>query len=157
MREENHGNLAIGEICRRAGCTARTVRFYEEKGLIVCAGRTQGGRKLYGNEAIDRIRFVRVLAQADYSISQIKELIALSQSRRTRGKWVTTRLRDKLGEVVRTVQEGIGELTAARDALSQLLGATGGCTACSAADCDGCGNLANLRTLGTAGNAEETK
>ena len=52
--------IFIGEICRQADCTPRTVRHYEAEGLIAPMSLTSAGRRLYGNETISIIRPVQV-------------------------------------------------------------------------------------------------
>lgn len=71
--------LKIGELARRAGTTLRTVRYYEQMGLITAADRTKGGFRLYSEEELQKVQFIKKLQLLDFPLCEIKKLI---QSRR---------------------------------------------------------------------------
>lgn len=149
LRNVKHGErLPIGELCRLAGCTPRTVRHYEAEGLLAPAGETGGGRKLYPPEAAEVIRMVAVLGGAGYSIRQVRGMLELSGSKRTRGRWLTLRLRKLLAEVLPEVERRRAALEDACLRISALLEETAKCEECAGEDCAGCGRLKKLRTLG---------
>jgi len=54
----NHA-LQIGEVATAAGVSVDTVRYYERERLLPSSGRTQGGFRLFGRDAVDRIRFIK--------------------------------------------------------------------------------------------------
>lgn len=62
--------LAIGQIAKRAGVNASALRFYEQKGLIQSL-RSEGGRRLYPQDALRRIAFVRVAQGMGLSLDEI--------------------------------------------------------------------------------------
>lgn len=51
--------LTIGDVARRTGVPAKTIRFYEEQGIIPPPARTEGGYRLYGPADVRRLRLVR--------------------------------------------------------------------------------------------------
>ncbi|MEU8758756.1 MerR family transcriptional regulator [Streptomyces sp. NPDC048659] len=55
------GLWSIGELAERAGVTVKTVRHYSDRGLLPEAGRSGGGHRRYGPEALDRLRRIRTL------------------------------------------------------------------------------------------------
>jgi DNA-binding transcriptional MerR regulator len=71
MAEEE---LDIDELARRAGTTVRTVRMYQEKGLLPAPLR-HGRRSSYRPEHLTRLRLVQRLAERGYSLAAIKDLV----------------------------------------------------------------------------------
>jgi DNA-binding transcriptional MerR regulator len=69
--------LAIGEACERTGLSARTVRYYEELGLLPGVRRRNGGRRVYGEDELQRLRFIGRLKALGLSLAEIKELNAV--------------------------------------------------------------------------------
>lgn len=69
--------LAMGELCRRTGLSARTVRYYEELGLLPGVRRRAGGRRVYGEDELERLHFIGRLKTLGLSLGEIKELNAL--------------------------------------------------------------------------------
>ncbi|MSP23184.1 MAG: MerR family transcriptional regulator [Dehalococcoidia bacterium] len=66
----------IGEVAERTGVTQRTLRFYEEKGLLDPPERMDGGFRLYSDEDINRVTYVRQLQQfLGFTLSEIKEMV----------------------------------------------------------------------------------
>lgn len=67
--------LAIGQIAKRSGVNASALRFYEQKGLIGSV-RSEGGRRLYPQDALRRIAFIRVAQGVGLSLGEIAEALA---------------------------------------------------------------------------------
>ena len=140
--------VLIGEICRRTGCTPRTIRHYEAEGLLAPVANTPGGRKIYGEEAVPIIHSVQVLKRTGYSIKDIRGILSLTKSENTRDKKLTRKLRKTLSSSLSQIQNEIELLSAARDKISDLLEKTKKCEDCGTQDCAPCGKLKELRTLG---------
>ena len=70
-------NWQIGEICARSGLSPRTIRYYEELGLLPGVRRRAGGRRVYGRDELERLRFVKRLKGLGLSLEEIGELNAL--------------------------------------------------------------------------------
>ena len=68
-------DLDIDTLARRAGTTVRTVRMYQERGILPPPGR-QGRKASYGDEHLIRLRLVQRLADRGYSLAAIKDLTA---------------------------------------------------------------------------------
>ena len=76
MAENNDANLQIGEVAERTGVTQRTLRFYEEKGLLRPPGRMEGGFRLYSEEDVKRVQRIRRLQDLlGTSLAEIKEMV----------------------------------------------------------------------------------
>jgi MerR family transcriptional regulator, copper efflux regulator len=68
--------LHIGEVAERVGLSLRTVRYYEEQGLFVPAGRTDGGFRLYTRREVDRLLLIKQMKPLGFSVQQMRELLA---------------------------------------------------------------------------------
>jgi len=74
-RNEN-AYLQIGEVAERTGVTQRTLRFYEEKGLLRPPTRMEGGFRLYSEEDVQRVERIRQLQQLlGFALAEIKEMV----------------------------------------------------------------------------------
>jgi DNA-binding transcriptional MerR regulator len=71
------GGLSIGEVCGRTGLSARTVRYYEEQGLLPGVRRRAAGRRVYGGDELERLRFIQRLKALGLSLAEIRELNAV--------------------------------------------------------------------------------
>lgn len=69
--------LSIREVCARTGLSARTVRYYEELGLLPGVRRRSGGRRVYGSDEIERLRFITRLKALGLALEEIGELNAV--------------------------------------------------------------------------------
>ena len=66
----------IGEVADRTGVTQRTLRFYEEKGLLKPAERMEGGFRLYSEQDIEHIELIkRLQSLLNLSLAEIKEMV----------------------------------------------------------------------------------
>jgi MerR family Zn(II)-responsive transcriptional regulator of zntA len=73
----------IGQVSKKARVTLRTIRYYEELGLIEPLVRTKGGFRLYTEESIERLRFIQGLKLLDFPLSKIKEMFKIRQMARS--------------------------------------------------------------------------
>ena len=140
--------ILIGEICRRTGCTPRTIRHYEAEGLLSAFSLTPGGRKLYGQEAVAIIGIVHVLKRIGYSLKDIRRILSLTKSENTKDRKLTLKLRKTLSSSLSQIRSEIELLTSAQEKIAGLFEKTKNCEGCGASDCAPCGNLKGLRTLG---------
>ena len=68
--------LQIGEVAERTGVTQRTLRFYEEKGLLKPPSRLEGGFRLYSEADILRVEQIRRLQKLlGFPLAEIKEMV----------------------------------------------------------------------------------
>jgi DNA-binding transcriptional MerR regulator len=65
----------IGEVADRVGLSLRTVRYYEEAGLVRPSQRTDGGFRLYGDEEIERLNLVKQMKPLGFSLQEMRQLL----------------------------------------------------------------------------------
>ncbi len=94
--------LQIGEVAARVGLSLRTIRHWDEVGLVVPSARSTGGFRLYTEDDVERLQFIKTLKPLDLSLDQIKDLVsvmdaarAVEDTDRTRGE--DDDLRTRLG------------------------------------------------------------
>ena len=74
------GAIHIGEAGKLAGMSVDTIRFYQKLGLIPAIPRSPGGYRLFTEEQIRDLAFVKHAQELGFSLSEIKELLSLRQS-----------------------------------------------------------------------------
>lgn len=67
--------MRIGELADKSGRTERTLRFYEELGLLEPNSRTKGGFRLYDSAALLRIHWISRLQELGFSLPEIKDFL----------------------------------------------------------------------------------
>lgn len=76
MPESKDPYLQIGEVAEQTGVTQRTLRFYEEKGLLKTPTRMDGGFRLYSEEDVKRVKQIRRLQDLlGVALADIKEMV----------------------------------------------------------------------------------
>lgn len=75
---ESHGDLVqIGVLAESVGLSLRTVRYYEEVGLVEPAARTSGGFRLYTPEQEERLRILKTMKPLGFSLDEMRGFIQL--------------------------------------------------------------------------------
>jgi DNA-binding transcriptional MerR regulator len=67
--------MQIGDLAREAGKTVRAIHLYEELGLLTPAARSKGRFRLYGHEALTRIRWIGKLQEMGFSLGDIQTIV----------------------------------------------------------------------------------
>lgn len=67
----------IGEAAEAVGLSLRTIRHYEEIGLVPPSGRTTGGFRLYTEEDIERLRLVKHMKPLEFSLEEMRDLLSV--------------------------------------------------------------------------------
>ncbi len=67
--------LTIGEVAKRTGIAASALRYYEREGLIPRADR-KGGKRIYGDDILDRLALLTAAKAAGFSVSEIRTLLS---------------------------------------------------------------------------------
>lgn len=69
--------LTIGKVAEKSQVSADSIRYYEREGLIKPARKSDSGYRLYTDEAIRRIAFIKQAQECGFSLSEIRELLEL--------------------------------------------------------------------------------
>lgn len=101
--------MHIGELAEHTGLSLRTIRHYDEIGLLVPSGRTAGGFRLYSATDIVRLLLLKRMKPLGYSLDEMRRLLALVNALD-----VGTEDPEDRGELLR-------QLTASRDEVEQRL------------------------------------
>jgi DNA-binding transcriptional MerR regulator len=67
----------IGEVAERTGLSLRTIRYYEEVGLITPSARSHGGFRLYTESDIARLMLVKRMKPLDFSLEEMRDLLGV--------------------------------------------------------------------------------
>src|SRR5690606_29626758 len=108
--------MRIGTLAAAAGLSAKTIRFYEQAGLLPPPPRTAAGYRDYPAEAADRLTFIRDAAAAGLSLAEIRGVLAIRDAGQPPCRHVTTLIETHLEQV----EQRIAELLATRTALQGL-------------------------------------
>jgi DNA-binding transcriptional MerR regulator len=95
----------IGELAKRTDLSVDAIRFYERRKLLPPASRSTGRFRLYTNEAIDRLLFVRRMQGLGFSLQEIKELMGVRSDRAHACSAVRKFLKTKLADVAERMRE----------------------------------------------------
>jgi DNA-binding transcriptional MerR regulator len=99
---------SIAQVCRDLDLSPRTVRYYEELGLLPGVRRRNGGRRVYGADAIERLRFIQKLKQLGLTLEEIGQLnavYAIRGSTRAMLEQLRELLNTRLKEIAAKVQD----------------------------------------------------
>jgi MerR family transcriptional regulator, repressor of the yfmOP operon len=108
--------LPIGSLARAAGVSTRTVRYYEEIGLLRTARRYAGGRRVFGGDALERLRFIGRLKRLGFPLEEVAELNEVFELQRSTRAMLDA-LDGKLGQHLRALDEQMRELEHLREDL----------------------------------------
>ena len=97
--------LKIGELARRAGVTAKAIRFYERKRVLPPGKRAANRYRLYDDDAVGMLRFVKQATGLGLTLAEIKEIIASRRGGRPPCAHVYGLLRDKAAELDRKLED----------------------------------------------------
>lgn len=107
--------MRIGELSGRTGASVRSLRYYEEQGLLR-SERTPSGQRLYDDDAIDYVHLIRIFLAAGLSSRRILEMMPCMRSGST-----TREQREMLDGERRRIDAQIAELATARDRLLDVI------------------------------------
>lgn len=110
--------VKIGELAKRLELNPRTIRFYEDAGILPPPARTRGGFRLYGQEDEQRLRFVKAAQRLGLTLGEIKEVMAFRDRDQAPCRYVAAVIEQRLAEInertreLRTLKQELTELRA---------------------------------------------
>ena len=108
--------MRIGEAARRSGMAAKTIRFYEEAGLIAPAPRTGGGYREFDGDDVRRLQFIHRARDLGFSVGEVGRLLSLWSDRERESAHV----KQLALEHVARIEAKMAELRSMRDAILHL-------------------------------------
>lgn len=91
--------MQIGQVSTRIGLSLRTIRHYDEVGLVTPSARSAGGFRLYTEPDVQRLAFIKRLKPLDFSLEQMKELLSTVDGLREQDDLGPDRVDDLLGRL----------------------------------------------------------
>ena len=120
--------MKIGSLAEELGVSVRTIRYYEERGLLH-ANRTEGNTRYYDNDHLQRLRAILKLADAGLSIDTIYQLSAIRQQA-ANGHQSQYKLSREIHQITDQLTHQIEKLTAIQSELGQARELIHGCRNC---------------------------
>ena len=108
--------MRIGQLADRLGLNAKTIRYYEDIGLVPAPERTPAGYRVYGEDTLERLTFIKTAQRLGITLDEVREILAL----RDRGDPPCSYVRGVLRRQVAEIDQRMGELAALRDELVAL-------------------------------------
>ena len=71
--------MLIGELAKEMGVNPKTIRFYEEIGLMPAPDRTPSGYRQFSDDDLERLRFIRSAQRLNLRLPEIQEILALRE------------------------------------------------------------------------------
>jgi len=114
--------LTTGKLAKHGGVNLESIRFYEREGLLPKAPRTRSGYRLFSDESVRRIRFIKRAQELGFTLREIKELLALRFDSSSSCAEVRSGAEAKL----RDIDQKICDLKRMKKALAHLIAACPG-------------------------------
>jgi MerR family mercuric resistance operon transcriptional regulator len=124
--------LTIGEVAKQTDVHIETLRYYERRGLVPRPPRSESNYRLYPEDVVQRVRFIKRAQELGFSLKEIKELLSLRAAPQAGCADVRTHAETK----IKAIEDKICSLADMKKALSTLL-----------AKCSGRGRLTDCPIL----------
>jgi DNA-binding transcriptional MerR regulator len=108
----------IGRLAQEAGVSTRTVRYYEEIGLLRVARRYAGGRRVFDSDALQRLHFISRLKGLGFSLEEIRHLNDVFELNRSTADMLVV-LDNQLEAHLATLEQRMRELAALRNDITE--------------------------------------
>ncbi|MEE3717488.1 heavy metal-responsive transcriptional regulator [Tumidithrix elongata RA019] len=109
--------LQIGQVAEQSNVPIKTIRYYEEIGLLKSSGRTEGRFRLFAPDAIARVAFIKRLQKLGLSLQEIAEILGVYD----RGLAPCTEIKQQLEHQLHEIDRRIAELMTLRGEIDCLL------------------------------------
>jgi DNA-binding transcriptional MerR regulator len=122
--------LRVGELAKAVGKTVRAMHLYEELGLVEPAARSDGGFRLYGQEAIDRINWIVKLQAIGFTLAEIQGFVADFRDAGS-GRLATDRVRAVFSDKLAQIREQMTQLQVIENDLHEAIEYLDSCQSCA--------------------------
>lgn len=109
--------LRSGQLAKAADVNVETLRYYERRGLLPEPPRRESGYRVYPQDSVSRLRFIKGAQELGFTLEEIQELLALRVDVEATKTDVRQRAQDKVAQI----DAKISALQQMRDALTHLI------------------------------------
>jgi DNA-binding transcriptional MerR regulator len=124
--------FGIGNLAKDSGVKIVTIRYYEQIGLMPIAVRTSGNYRSYGNQARQRLKFIRRCRELGFTLKQVRDLLRLASEK--------TKACEEVDRIAAEHREAVGKKLQDLKRLSRQLRRISDC-------CRGKGVIANCQII----------
>lgn len=115
--DEGRRMLKIGEVSKRSGVGVEALRFYEKSGLLDRPSRTYSGYRVYGEDVLERLAFIRQAQALGFSLDEIRRIVEDAR----KGQSPCEEVREIVRRRMQELDERLRELHRHRKELKQTL------------------------------------
>ncbi len=130
--------IRIGELAEISGCQVVTIRYYEKEGLLPLPDRTKSNYRLYNENDVERLHFIRRCRMHGMTLSEIRQLLAFKDNPTVSCDWINTLVEKHIAKV----EQQIASLKHLKKHLQALL------HQCQGGRHEECGIIATLTKCG---------
>jgi MerR family copper efflux transcriptional regulator len=109
--------LTIGDVAKEAKVNTETLRYYERRGLLESPPRNTSNYRLYAEDTVRRVRFIKGAQELGFSLKENLDLLSLRAEPNTRCEDIRERAEAK----IKDIEEKIRSLRAMQEALAKLV------------------------------------
>ncbi|KAB8314345.1 heavy metal-responsive transcriptional regulator [Tolypothrix campylonemoides VB511288] len=95
----------IGVVAKESGIPIKTIRYYEELGLLKASGRTEGGFRLFNSDVFARLNFIKRAQSLGLSLLEIKEFLNVHDQGDLPCDHIQAKLTDKIAEIEYQIEQ----------------------------------------------------
>ena len=95
----------IGSVAKESGVPIKTIRYYEELGLLKTSGRTEGGFRIFNSDVFARLNFIKRSQKLGLSLAEIKDFLDIHDQGELPCEHVKVKLSDKILEIEQQIQQ----------------------------------------------------
>ncbi len=115
-------HITIGRVAEATGCKVQTIRYYEQIGILPEPLRSEGNQRLYGEDTVERLVFVRHARELGFPLDAVREILSLADNPNQPCEAADAIARRQL----KAVERRIASLEALRVELSRMIEHRGG-------------------------------
>lgn len=95
----------IGSVAKESGVSIKTIRYYEELGLLKASGRTEGKFRLFTPDVLARLSFIKRAQSSGLTLLEIRELLLVHDQGDLPCEQIKTKLQDKVNDIEQQIQQ----------------------------------------------------
>lgn len=95
----------IGSVAKESGVPIKTIRYYEELGLLKTSGRTEGGFRIFSSDVLARLNFIKRSQRLGLSLAEIKDFLDIHDQGELPCEQVKIKLEDKISEIEQQIRQ----------------------------------------------------